>query len=100
MGDVNIDTSAINKETSNYLSDLCDTFSLQNKTSTDIKLTNWSRNFYETEILGIGLRDNHKLIFSIFSAHIFQGHHQNLCDTKSIKHSMRPNFYISWIKNS
>lgn len=66
MGDVNINTSAINKETSNYLSDLCDTFSLQNKTSTDIKLKNWSRNFYETEILGIGLRDNHKLIFSFF----------------------------------
>ena len=66
MGDVNIDTSGINKETSNYLSDLCDTFSSQNKTSIDIKLTNWSRNFYETDISGIGLSDNHKFIFSFF----------------------------------
>ena len=77
MGDLNIDTSDKTKDTSCYLSDLCDTFSLKNiitgktcfkkttGTSIDILLTNRPR-FLKTGIFETGLSDHHKLILSFF----------------------------------
>ena len=78
MGDLNIDTSDKTKDTSCYLSDLCDTFSLKNVitgktcfkkttgTSIDILLTNRLRSFLKTGIFETGLSDHHKLILSFF----------------------------------
>ena len=74
MGDLNIDTSDKTKDTSCYLSDLCDTFSLKNiingktcfkkttGTSIDILLTNRPRSFLRSGIYETGLSDYHKLI--------------------------------------
>lgn len=74
MTDLNIDTWDITKNTSNYLSDVCDTFSLQieitgrtcfkkiTNTFIDILLTNRPRGFYKTGIFQAGLSDHHKLI--------------------------------------
>ena len=74
MGDLNIDTSDKTKDTSCYLSDLCDTFSLKNilagktcfkkttSTSIEILLTNRPRSFLKTGIYETGLSDHHKLI--------------------------------------
>ena len=74
MGDLNIDTSDKTKDTSCYLSDLCDTFSLKNiitgktcfkkspGTSIDLLLTNRPRSFLKTGIFETGLSDHHKLI--------------------------------------
>lgn len=74
MTDLNIDTWDITKNTSNYLSDVCDTFSLQNEITgrtcfkkitnifIDILLTNRPRRFYKTRIFQAGLSDHHKLI--------------------------------------
>ena len=68
MGDLNIDTSDKTKDTSYYLSDLCDTFSLKKNiltrktcfkkiidTSIDVLLTNRPRSFLKTGILETGL---------------------------------------------
>ena len=78
MGDLNIDTSDKTKDTSCYLSDLCDTFSLKNiitgktcfkkitDTLIDILLTNRPRRFLKTGIFETGLSDHHKLILSFF----------------------------------
>ena len=68
MGDLNIDTSDKTKDTSYYLSDLCDTFSLKKiiltrktcfkktiDTSIDVLLTNRPRSFLKTDILETGL---------------------------------------------
>ena len=63
MGDLNIDTADKTNNTCNYLSDLCDTFSLVNiitgktcfkarkGTSIDVLLTNSPRIFHKTDIL-------------------------------------------------
>ena len=81
MGDLNIDTSDKTKDTSCYLSDLCDTFSLKNiisgktcfkkttGTSIDIFLTNRPRSFLKTGIFEVGLSDHHKLILSFFRSY-------------------------------
>ena len=78
MADLNIDTSEKNKDTSCYLSDLCDTFSLKNiitgktcfkkttGTLMDILLTNRPRSFLKMGIFEIGLSDHDKLILSFF----------------------------------
>ena len=62
MGDLSIDIPDKRKDNNNFLSDLCDTFHLQNiitgkpchqnnaGTSIDIMLTNRPRSFYETSI--------------------------------------------------
>ena len=81
MGDLNIDTSDKTKDTSCYLSDLCDTFSLKNiitgktcfrkttGTSIDTLLTNRPRSFEKTGIYETGLSDHHKFILSFFRSY-------------------------------
>ena len=81
IGDLNIDTSNKKKDNGNYLSDLCDTFSLKNLitditcvkftngTSIDVLLTNKSRCFHHTFTSETGLRDCHKLILTFFKAY-------------------------------
>ena len=78
MGDLNIDISNKRKDNHNFLSDLCDTLSLQNiitsrtchksnaGTSIDIMLTNSARSFHKTSIFETGISDHHKLILSFF----------------------------------
>ena len=84
MGDLNIDTADKTKDTCNYLSDLCDTFSLTNiikgKTcfkaqkgkSVDVLLTNRPRCFHKTGIFETGFRDHHKLILSVFCSYFIR----------------------------
>ena len=67
MGDLNIDAAYKTKDTCNYLSDLCDNFSLTNitngktyfkaqkGTSIDVLLTNRPRSFHKTGIFETGL---------------------------------------------
>ena len=81
IGDLNIDTSNKKKDNGNYLSDLCDTFSLKNLitditcvkstngTSVDVLLTNKSRCFHHTATFETGLSDWHKLILTFFRAY-------------------------------
>ena len=78
MGDQIIDTSDKTKDTSCYLSDLCETFSLKNTitgktcfkkttgTAIDILLKNRPRSFSKTGIYETGLSDHHRLILSFF----------------------------------
>ena len=78
MGDLNIDILDNTKDHYNYLSNLCDTFSLNNlikwKTyfkadfgiSADDMLANRPRSFYNTSIIKTGLSDHHSLILSFF----------------------------------
>ena len=81
-GDLNIDTpNSLTKDMNNYLSDLCDTFSLKNiikgktcfktleGTSIDVLLTNRPRSFRKTSILETGLNDYHKMILSVFRSY-------------------------------
>ena len=81
MGDLNIDTVDITKDTCNYLSDLRDTFSLintkngntcfkaQKGTSIDVLLTNRPSSFHKTGIFGTGFSDHHKLMPSVFRSY-------------------------------
>ena len=81
MGDLNIDISDKRKDNNNFLSDLCDTFSLQNiitgktchksnvGTSVDTMLTNRPRSFHKTSIFETGISDHHKLILSLFRSY-------------------------------
>ena len=110
MGDLNIDTSDKTKDTSCYLSDLCDTFSLKNiisgkicfkkttGTSIDILLTNRPRSFLKTGIFEAGLSDHVSSFFNFFD-HTFHRFHQKLYNTGNIKHLRDLHFYMSWIKN-
>ena len=78
MGDLNIDTADKTKDTCNYLSNLCDTFSLTNTingktcfkaqkcTSIDVLLTNRPGRFHKTGIFETGFSDDRKLILSVF----------------------------------
>ena len=80
IGDLNIDTSNKKKDNGNYLSDLCDTFSLKNLitditcvkftngTSIDVPLTNKSTCFHHAATFETGLSDCHKLILTFFKA--------------------------------
>ena len=80
MGDLNIDTADKTKDTCNYLSDLCDTFSLTNiingktcfkaqkGTSVDLLL----RSFHQTGIFETGFSDHHKLILSVFRSYFIR----------------------------
>ena len=89
MGDLNIDTSDKTKDTSCYLSDLCDTFSLKNivtekkcfkkttGTSIDILLTNRPRSFLKTGIYETDLINHHKLILSFFLIIFFKDSTEN-----------------------
>ena len=89
MGDLNIDTSDKTKDTSGYLSDLCDTFSLKNiitgktcfkkttGTSIDILLTNRPSSFLKTDISETGLSDHYKLILSFFLIIFFKDSTKN-----------------------
>ena len=84
MGDLNIDTADKTKDTCNYLSDLCDTFSLTNiingktcfkaqkGTSIDVLLTNRPRSFHKTGIFETGFSDHHKLILSVFRSYFIR----------------------------
>ena len=84
MGDLNIDTADITKNACNYLSDLCDTFSLTNiingktcfkaqkGTSIDVLLTNRPRSFHKTGIFETGFSDHHKLIVSVFRSYFLR----------------------------
>ena len=79
MGDLNIDISDKMKSNNIILSDLCDTFSLQNiiteKTCDkskagiliDIMLRNRPRSFHKTSTFETGISDRYKFIFSYFS---------------------------------
>ena len=81
MGDLNIDTADITKNACNYLSDLCDTFSLTNiingktcfkaqkGTSIDVLLTKRPGRFQKTGIFEAGFSDYHKLILSVFPSY-------------------------------
>ena len=81
MGDLNVGTQKNGVDTNNYLSDLCDTFSLANLissnicfksssgTSIDVFLTNRTRSFRNTAITETGINDHHKLITSFFRSH-------------------------------
>ena len=81
MGDLNINSCETIKNTQNYPSDLCDTFSLTNivkgktcfkkkeGTSIDVMLTNKPRSFQKTSIVETGISDHHTLIFSLFRSH-------------------------------
>ena len=76
MGDLNIDISK-KKDSNSFLSDLCDTFSLQNiitgktchksnvGTSIDIMLTNRPKSFHKSSIFETGSSSHHKLILSV-----------------------------------
>ena len=84
MEDLNIDTVDKTKGTCNYLSDLCDTFSLTNiingktcfkaqkGTSIDFFLTNRPRSFHKTGIFETGFSDHHKLILSVFRSYFIR----------------------------
>ena len=79
--DLNIDTWNTEKDNGNYLSDLCDTFSLKNLitditcvkftngTSIDVPLTNKSTCFHHAATFEAGLSDCHKLILTFFKAY-------------------------------
>ena len=81
MGVLDIDTFDKTKDTSCYLFDLCDTFSLKNiiagktyfkKTtdiSIDILLKNGPRILSKTGIFETGVSDHHKLILSYFRSY-------------------------------
>ena len=81
MGVLDIDTFDKTKDTSCYLFDLCDTFSLKNiiagktyfkKTtdiSIDILLKNGPRILLKTGIFETGVSDHHKLILSYFRSY-------------------------------
>ena len=74
IGDLNIDMSIPNNDKSHFLSELCDTFDMQNLvkvktcdksdkgTSIDVILTNKPKSFYKTIAIETGLSDHHKLI--------------------------------------
>ena len=78
MGDLNIHTADKTKDTCNYLSDLCDTFSLTNiingktyfkaqkGTSINVLLLNKPGSFHKMDIFETGISDHHKLILSVF----------------------------------
>ena len=84
MGDVNIDTADITKDACNYLSDLCDTFSLANITngktcfkaqkctSINVLLTKRSRSFHKTGIFEPDFSDHHKLMLSVFRSYFIR----------------------------
>ena len=84
MGDLNIDISNKRKDNHNFLSDLCDTLSLQNiitsrtchksnaGTSIDIMLTNSARSFHKTSIFETGISDHHKLIPLFFRSYFIR----------------------------
>ena len=81
MDDLNIDISDKTKDNNNFLSNLRDTFSLQNiiteKTyheanvgaSVDIMLTNRPRSFHMISIFETRISDQHKLILSFFRSY-------------------------------
>ena len=74
IGDLNIDMSIPNNDKNHFLSELCDTFDMQNLvkvktcdksqngTSIDVILTNKPKSFYRTIAIETGLSDHHKLI--------------------------------------
>ena len=76
-GDLNINALRPTSDSSNYLSDLNDTFSLTNLvtdstcfksnkgTLIDLMLTNKAKSFYKSHSFVTGLSDDHKLIVSI-----------------------------------
>ena len=77
MEDINIHTQKNGADTNHYLSDLCDTFSLENLISSTtcfkslsgtsiVFLTNRTRSFHNTVITETGISDHHKLITSFF----------------------------------
>ena len=78
MWDLNIDILGNMNDHYNYLSNLCDTFSLNNLikgktcfkvdsgTSVDVTLTNRPRSFHKTSIIETGFSDHHNIILSFF----------------------------------
>ena len=81
MGGLNMDIQNKRKDNNNFLSDLCDTFSLQNITtgktcresnagiSIHIMLTNRPRRFHKNSIFETGISDHHKPILSFFRSY-------------------------------
>ena len=80
IGDLNIDILDKKRDSKNYLSDLCDTFSLSNLisevtcvkssvgSSIDGRVTNRPKSFHHTSLIETGLSDFHELILSFFRA--------------------------------
>ena len=70
MGDLNINILYNTKDHYNFLSHLCDTFSLNNlikeKTSADVMLTNRPKSFHKTSIIETGFSDQGNMIPSFF----------------------------------
>ena len=81
MGDINVDISDKRKDNNSFQSDLCDTFSLQNRmtrktchksnvgTSIEIMLRNRPRSFHKSSIFETGISDHHELILSFFHSY-------------------------------
>ena len=80
VGDLNIDILDKKKDSKNYLSGLCNTFSLSSLmseltrvkspvgSSIDSMLTNRPRIFHHTSLIETGMSDCHKLILPLFRA--------------------------------
>ena len=80
VGDLNIDILYKKKDSKNYLSDFCATFSLSNLisevtwvkslvgSSIDVMLTNRPRSFHHISLIETGMNDCRKLILSLFRA--------------------------------
>ena len=105
MVDLNIDISDKSNCNNNFLSDIYDTFSLQNiiigkschkcnaGKSVHIMLTNRPKSFHKTGRFETGISNHHKLILSLFHSYSKE-YHQKLLNIGSIKPSTNINFYI------
>ena len=81
MVDLNIDISEKRKDNNEFMSGLCDTFSLKNlitgktfhkskvSTSIDIILTNRPKSFHKTSMFEAEISDQHKSILSFFGSY-------------------------------
>ena len=103
-GDLNIDMDVPKNDVKGCLSDLCDTFILENlinkKTCTmsksgssiDVILTNHPNSFKKSSVIETGTSDHHKLVIT-FHAHIFRKSHLKILFTEIIKSLIKINFY-------
>ena len=104
MRDLNIDAADKTKYTCNYLSDLCDIFSLKNivngktcfkgqkSASIDVLLANRPRSLHKTGIFGTGFSDQHKLIllYFVLTFHVFHLKLSNIEIKKTLMKSFSP----------
>ena len=110
MGDLNMDILDNTKDHYYYLSNLCDTFSLNNLikgkicfktdsgTSADVMLANWPRSFQKTSIIETGFSDHHNMILPFFRTH-FERLKLKKLEHRNYKSSTKANSYLNLIKN-